>query len=413
MRVFKFGGISIADSTSIKNTVEIIRHYQPEMVVVSAMGKMTNAFESLVEAHVRQLDAKHAKYQAIRQFHLRAAQELFGENKAAVSEVESLLNELKSKLDKSAFVNYQKTYDQIVPYGELLSSTILSLYLAGIGIENQWLDARKWLITDNHYQEARVDDERSGKLLEEMADRSKLNLTQGFIGGCDEGFSTTLGREGSDYTAALIASYLKADSVTVWKDVPGLLNADPNIFEDTVMLSHISYNEAVELAFYGAKVIHPKTIKPLQNANIPLYVRSFNNMKAAGTVIDNETTWDEEITSFILKKNQILLSLRTKDFSFMAEDHLHYLYGQFSSHGLKANLMQNSAITLSVCFDENLDALGTLLGKLARHYEIRYNKGLDLLTLRHYNDVAIRKATAGRNILLDQRSRVTAQIVMR
>jgi len=413
MRVFKFGGISIASPGAIKNTAGVIRLYQPEVVVVSAMGKMTNAFESLVEAHVRKMNDKEEKYRVIRTFHLDVAQDLFQNNTEAIARITKLLDELKDKLDKPAFVNYQKAYDQIVPFGELLSSTILSLFLAGNNIPNQWLDARKWLRTDSHYREANVDDDQSEKLLRQFIKSGALNLTQGFIGGCDEGFSTTLGREGSDYTAALIASYLNAESVTVWKDVPGLLNADPNFIEDTVMLSHISYHEAVELAFYGAKVIHPKTIKPLQNSNIPLYVRSFNNMKAAGTVIDNETTWDEEITSFILKKNQVLLTLRTKDFSFMAEKHLHYLYGQFSSHGLKVNLMQNSAITLSVCFDEDHETLGTLLGKLAGDYEIRYNKGLDLITLRHYNEVAVRKVTTGRQVLLDQRSRITAQVVMR
>lgn len=413
MKVYKFGGISLATPNDVKNVAHILRQMPANVVVVSAMEKMTNAFESLVEAHVRLLEEKSFWLKQITDFHLDMAAALFEPDASGMKQVKALLEELQNKLANPAFVNYRKTYDQIVPYGELLSSAILSHFLLQEGIGNVLLDARKWLSTDNNYGTAKVDMEASRQLLAGMVDYHQLNITQGFIGGGTEGFSTTLGREGSDYTAAVVASLLGAAEVTIWKDVPGLLNADPHHFDDTVLLSHISYHEAVELAFYGAKVIHPKTIKPLQNANIPLYVKSFKNPKAAGSIIDQETSWDEFITSFILKKNQMLLTLRTKDFSFMAEDHLHYLYGQFSRYGLKANLMQNSAITLSVCFDEDHDALGTLLGQLSKDYEIRYNKGLDLITLRHYSDAAIQKAIAGRNVLLDQRSRLTAQVVMK
>jgi|AntRauTorcE11898_2_1112593.scaffolds.fasta_scaffold00065_8 aspartate kinase len=413
MKVYKFGGISVASATAIKHVATIIRNYPAEGIVVSAMGEMTNAFEELVEAYMRNLPGMHDKLEAITLAHRDVALSLFEENTEALDEVLSLLDQLRRHLEKPPFINYRKTYDQIVPYGELLSSTILSHYLRQVGLENTLLDARSWMQTDHHYGEANVKEQLTKKRLKEQVPDKGMFVTQGFIGGSDEGFTTTLGREGSDYSAALLAAYLGAASVTIWKDVPGLLNADPDYFESPVMLSHISYREAVELAFYGAKVIHPKTIKPLQNRDIPLFVRSFRNMEAPGSVIDNETNWDEYITSFILKKKQMLLTLRTKDFSFMAEDHLHYLYGLFSDYGMKANLMQHSAITLSVCFDEDHEALGALLDIVAKNYEIHYNKNLELITLRHYNEAAIRKVSEGRKVLMEQRSRLTAQVVLK
>lgn len=413
MKVYKFGGISLATPEAVKHVAKIIRDYPAEIVVVSAMGKMTNAFEALVEAHMRNLSEKQAHLNYILEFHQSMSEKLFPENEEARGEVSSLMGKLEEQISKPGFVNYRKTYDQIVPYGELLSSLMVSRFFSQEGIENNLLDARKWLHTDDKYAEANVDAKKSHQTLTGMLSDKMLNITQGFIGGNSDGFSTTLGREGSDYTAALIAQLTGASSVTIWKDVPGLLNADPNHFDAPVLLQHISYNEAVELAFYGAKVIHPKTIKPLQNQRIPLFVRPFNNPEAAGSVIDNQTTWDEEITSFILKKHQMLLTLRTKDFSFMAEDHLHDIYGQFNHFGLKANLMQHSAITLSVCIDQDHETLGSLLGALAIDYDIRYNKNLDLITLRHYNEAAIRKVTKKREIMLEQRSRVTAQVVLK
>lgn len=414
MKVYKFGGISLATLEAVKHVAKVIRDYPAEIVVVSAMGKMTNAFEALVEAHMRNLPEKQENLNHILEFHQNMSEKLFlDNNKEARGEVNAMLEELKKKLEKPGFVNYRKTYDQIVPYGELLSSLMVSHFLRQEGIENKLLDARKWLHTDDRYAEANVDSKKSQQTLAGMLSDKMLNITQGFIGGNSEGFSTTLGREGSDYTAALIAQLTGAASVTIWKDVPGLLNADPNHFNAPVLLQHISYKEAVELAFYGAKVIHPKTIKPLQNQRIPLYVKPFKNPEAAGSVIDNQTTWDEEITSFILKKHQMLLTLRTKDFSFMAEDHLHDIYGQFKYFGLKANLMQHSAITLSVCIDQDNETLGSLLGALAIDFDIRYNKNLDLVTLRHHNEAAIRKVTKDRVIMLEQRSRVTAQVVLK
>jgi len=413
MKVYKFGGISLATPEAVRHVAKIIKDYPSKILVVSAMGKMTNAFETLVEAHMRHLPEKQARLDYILDFHQNMAEDLFPDNEEARNEVSSLLEKLQDKLNKPGFVNYRKTYDQIVPFGELLSSVMVSHYFRQEGIDNNLLDARKWLHTDDKYGEANVDARKSQQTLTGMLSDDVLNITQGFIGGNSEGFATTLGREGSDYTAALIAQLTGGSGVTIWKDVPGLLNADPNHFESPVLLQHISYHEAVELAFYGAKVIHPKTIKPLQNHRIPLFVKSFKNPEAAGSVIDNQTTWDEEITSFILKKDQILLTFRTKDFSFMAEDHLHEIYGQFNYFGLKANLMQHSAITLSVCIDQDLETLGALLGALAVNYDIRYNKNLELITLRHYNEAAIRKITKDREVLLEQRSRVTAQVVLK
>ncbi|MFW5975118.1 MAG: aspartate kinase [Bacteroidota bacterium] len=413
MEVYKFGGVSLASPEAVKNVAKIMKDYPAKVLVVSAMGKMTNAFEFLVESYMRHLPEKQARLDHILDFHQNMVENLFQDNNEAREEVHSLLEELTEKLSRPGFVNYRKTYDQIVPFGELLSSLIVSHYFRQEGIKNNLLDARKWLHTDDKYGEANVDLRKSQLKLTGMLSDVVLNITQGFIGGNSEGFATTLGREGSDFTAALIAQFTGASSVTIWKDVPGLLNADPQYFHAPVLLQHISYHEAVELAFYGAKVIHPKTIKPLQNHNIPLLVKSFKDPEAAGSVIDCQTTWDGEITSFILKKHQTLLTFRTKDFSFMAEEHLYEIYGQFKYFGLKANLMQHSAITLSVCVDHNIETLGALLGALAMSYDIKYNLNLDLITLRHYNEAALRKVTKNREIMLEQRSRITAQVVLK
>jgi len=412
MRVYKFGGASLKSPESIRNVKSILHKYPADVVVVSAMGKMTNAFEDLVESYFHHRPDIQQKLNTIQDYHWNIAGELFRDNQQAKEAVKKLFSALSHRLQKIPFVNYDKTYDQIVPYGEKLCSTILFHYLKQEGIGCKWLDATKLIRTDDKFREANVDDELTRTVIDKEFQAEELKLTQGFIGGHKEGYMTTLGREGSDYTAALLAALAGADSVTIWKDVPGLLNADPRFFEETEVLEHISYHEAVELAFYGAKVIHPKTIKPLQNHHIPLYVRSFLEPDKPGSLIDNVTEWDDSITSFIIKRDQVLLTLKTMDFSFMAEDHLHHLYGIFNKLGIKLNLMQNSAITLSVCFDKEDEKLGSLLREVEKTHHFKYNEGVELVTLRHYNPEAIRRVTQNRKVLLDQRSRLTAQLVL-
>lgn len=412
MRVFKFGGASVRSVKEIKNVVSIIAKHHVEIVVVSAMGKMTNAFEELVEAYVKSEDAWKERYQYIADYHLDIVKDLFVEGHRGRNAIEDILFTLKDILNRNSSAQYPEVYDQIVPFGEILSTTILYHQLQEEEIDYQWLDAREWLRTDQVFGEANVDFQATAEKLKSMLKPDSYYITQGFIGGYDAGFSTTLGREGSDYTAAIMAYLVNAESVTIWKDVPGLLNADPSEFADTVKLPNISYKEAVELAFFGAKVIHPKTIKPLQNKAIPLYVRSFVDINDPGTIIDKETSWDKDVTSYILKKNQVLLTLRTCDFSFMAEHHIHHLYGIFDQNRIKINIMQQSAITLSVCMDADEEKLDALLKMLSNDYEVKYNKGLELITLRHYTEEAIRNVSNGRKVLLEQRSRATAQVVM-
>lgn len=413
MKVYKFGGASVKSVESVKNVVSILKKYPADVVVVSAMGKMTNALERLVDSYFYHHTDIDEKLNHILDYHRAISHHLFPENPEALKALASVFEELTERLQKVPFVNYDKTYDQIVPFGEKLSSIILANYLRQEGIHSVWLDASRLVRTDERYREARVDEQITKNNLQNAMQNQGIKLTQGFIGGCRDGFMTTLGREGSDYTSALIAALTGAEDVTIWKDVPGLLNADPRYFEETTVLPRISYHEAVELAFYGAKVIHPKTIKPLQNYQIPLFVRSFAEPEKPGSRIDNITEWDSNITSYILKKNQVLLTLKTMDFSFMAEDHLHHLYGVFNSLGIKLNLMQNSAITLSVCFDKEDAKLESLLRAVEKTHHYRYNENVDLITLRHYTDDAIRKVTQNRRVLIDQRSRITAQLVLR
>jgi len=413
MRVYKFGGASVKSSASVRNVKSILQKYPADIVVVSAMGKMTNAFEELVESYFHHRPDLQQKLNTIKNYHWNIANELFEHNAEAKESVNKLFFDLSERLQKIPFVNYDKTYDQVVPYGEKLSSTILYYYLKQEGMQCSWLDATEIISTDDSFRGAKVHDELTRKNLKSAFEGDYLKLTQGFIGGSRAGFMTTLGREGSDYSAALIAALTGAENVTIWKDVPGLLNADPRYFDKAEVLPHISYHEAVELAFYGAKVIHPKTIKPLQNHHIPLYVRSFREPDKPGSLIDSVTEWDDNITSFILKQNQVLLTLRTMDFSFMAVDHLHHLYGVFNKIGIKLNLMQNSAITLSVCFDKEDEKLASLLRAVENTHHCKYNEGVDLVTLRHYNPKAIQRITSNRKVLLDQRSRMTAQLVLR
>lgn len=419
MIVMKFGGASVNNAGSVKNAVEIINNYQDQslLVVVSAMGKTTNAFEQLLNACLFEQVRISEIYEQIRSYHLQIIGDLFRPGHQVYSSVEKLFLDINTRIESKLSDNYDFEYDQLISYGELISATILNSYLNECGIKSYLFDARELINTDDHYREARVNWEISEKNITKKLsylteETGQTAVTQGFIAS-DGKYMTTLGREGSDYTAAIFAYALSASEVIIWKDVPGLLNADPKYFPEAEKLEEISYGEAIELAYYGATIIHPKTIKPLQNRNIPLRVKSFINPDEVGSNISKSEHSADTIPSYIFKKEQVLLSISPKDFSFIAEDNLHHIFGVFSRLHIKLNLMQNSAISFSVCFDKDRNKLSLLLDALKDVYQLKYNENLDLITIRHYNQQTINKLVNNRQILLEQRSRVTIQLVVK
>jgi len=420
MRVFKFGGASVKDPNAVRNVKRVLDLFPEEelVVVISAMGKTTNALESLIAAHIEQTDQKQAVLNDIRSFHHEILSDLFSSSDHAIhSETENCLNEIEKILNEEPMDHYDFIYDQVVSFGEILSTKIVSAYLLDQGVDNVWLDARKLVCTDNTYREAKVNwngtQERIRSATSQSEGKRKIHLTQGFIGHTSEGLTTTLGREGSDFTAGIFAYCLDAEDVTIWKDVPGMLNADPKWFEETEKLDEISYREAIELAYYGASVIHPKTIKPLQNKQIPLLVKSFLDPESEGTVIQASNRSDGLITSYIFKRDQILISISPKDFSFIVEHNLRDIFNAFHEHRVKINLMQNSAISFSACAGGDQVRIDALIDDLSADFAVKYNSGVELLTIRHYDQETIDRLTKGKEILVIQRSRQTARVVMK
>jgi aspartate kinase len=423
MKVFKFGGASVKNAEAVENVARIIKMYpkQDLVVVISAMGKMTNALELLIHDYVNGLPEMATHLSDIENYHRKIISDLAIPGGEISRPVEELLAALKRRLEMPPSDNYDYDYDQIVGFGELISTAIVSAYIQAGGLENDWVDARTLIRTDNTYRESRVKWEKTESLisnkwaqLKEKKTKSgrTIMLTQGFIGHTDERNTTTLGREGSDFSAAIFAYALGAESVTIWKDVPGMLNADPKYFSDAVMLKRISYREAIELAYYGATVIHPKTIKPLQNKQIPLFVKSFIHPEEKGTVIESSTFSDSLIPSYIFKVNQILISITPRDFSFIAEDNLSELFTFFAKANVKINLMQNSAINFSVCIDFDQAKLDSILKACYEKYEVLYNKPCELVTIRHYDQETISRLLIGKKVLVEQRSRSTARMVL-
>ena len=408
MKVFKFGGASVKDAAGVRNLAEIVKTQgQNAVVVVSAMGKTTNALENLVRAYVNgSADSVQTQLETIRSYHTDILSELAGD----FTPVYQTFAHLESYLTQSSTGSYDEIYDQIVSLGEVLSTQIVAAYLSQIGLAAQWLDARQLIRTDTNFREGRVDWEETNRRISQDVTGKSVKVTQGFIGQTPDNRTTTLGREGSDYTAAIFAYCLNAESVTIWKDVPGVLNADPKWFDDTVLLDKITYQDAIELAYYGATVIHPKTIKPLQNKGIPLYVRSFLNHDAPGTIIGN---YERHLLtpSFIFKINQVLISLHPNDFSFIAEDNLSRIFGRFAQAGVKINLMQNTAISFSVVVDHNTDRVPALLAQLKQDFRVSYNDGLELITIRYYDQGTIDRVLVNKKLLLEQKSRYTVQLV--
>lgn len=420
MRVFKFGGASISSKQSIDNVLHIIESYANDnlVVVISAMGKITNALELLMKAHHEdQIEEIKKQYTEIVKYHLNIAQELFGDSDEHKMNTGYLLKQLDNQLKKEPTENYDYDYDQIVSFGELLSTQLISDYFNYKGLQNQLFDARFLIRTEDTYREARVEwDKTSEKVQQQIGDffkksDSKIAITQGFIGATAEHNTTTLGREGSDYTAAIIAYTMDAKDVTIWKDVPGLLNADPKFFPDAVLLDEIPYREAIELAFYGASVIHPKTIKPLQNKQIPLYVKSFINPSHEGSLIQGNLL-QNTIPCYIFKRNQVLLSIIPKDFSFIEEENFSLIFGLFAHFGIRINLMQNSAISFTVCADYKPNQFQALVDELNTEFSVRYNLNMELITIRNYDDETIDRILNQRKVYFEQKSRSTIQMVV-
>ncbi len=414
MRVFKFGGASIKDAEAVKNAAHIIAQYlhQPLIIVVSAMGKTTNALEVLVTNYLNNEPTEDALL-VVKNYHEGIAKELFANaNHPIFTTLHNELVALQWELDDTPTKGYNHTYDQIVSVGELLSSHILCAYLQQQHINATWLDARDIIKTDNTYREAKINWEWTAQCVINLVKPTPQHpcVIQGFIGSDDENFTVTLGREGSDYTASILAYCTNATDVTIWKDVAGVLTADPKYFNDAQLLPQLSYQDAVELTYYGATVIHPKTIKPLQNKNIPLHVRSFINPTHNGTSIGNYT-YDSIAPSIIVKLNQVLLSITPRDFSFIVEENISYLFSVFAQLNIKVHLMQNSALNLSIVTDD-VTELDALLTALNRQYKVLHNKNVQLITIRHYTAESIEKTLQHQPRLLEHKSRNTAQYVI-
>ena len=418
MQVFKFGGASVKDAAGIINLSEIVRKHQNQqlLIVVSAMGKTTNALEKLTRAYVEQSDDMHQVFDEIKAYHYNILEQLFPASDKVFEEVNNTFVEIEWMIEDEPQDEFDFIYDQIVSIGELVSTKIVNAYLNKAGIKSTWLDVRGYIHTDNSYREGIVDWAKTRASIQQDVPKlleKGVVVTPGFLGGTSENFTTTLGREGSDYTASIFAACLQAEAVTIWKDVPGVLNADPKLFTDTVKYDELSYAEAIEMTYYGASVIHPKTIKPLQNAHIPLLVKPFLHPEEAGTII-KETDYIEFNTPVIIvKQNQVLLSVSTKDYSFVSENHLADIFRLFAQSHIKVNTMQTSAMSFTLCFDYDAERFEKLSTALQSDFKVKYNTGLTLITVRHYKPAKLKELTEGKTILLEQISRNTVQMVVR
>jgi len=414
MQVFKFGGASVKDANGVKNVASVLQKvgYKNTLIVVSAMGKTTNALELVIKNYFDNKAELQAALQEVKKYHNEILLDLFEEeNHPVYKKVTTFFDELSSFLKINKSPDYNFVYDQVIGYGELVSTVIISNYLNTIGIKNNWIDVREHIKTDNYYRRANVNWEETQHLIATNFNKSTLNITQGFLGSDPNNFTTTLGREGSDYTAAIYAYCLNAESVTIWKDVPGVLNADPRYFENAQLLNQISYREAIELAFYGASVIHPKTLQPLQGKEIPLYVKSFLNPEAAGTRIGKNITLDPMVPCFIVKKNQVLISLSSLDFSYIVEENISEIFNLLHLYKMKVDVIQNSAISFSVCVDNIYDNLDKLLHHLKAKFKVICHENVSLYTVRHYNQAAINQIEEGKTVLLKQLTQETVQVV--
>lgn len=422
VKVFKFGGASVHSAEGVRNVAGILERFRGEsvMTVVSAMGKTTNALELILQDYIRK-DAVSMveKFYLLKDFHTDILHELFEDKEhPAFNELAALFEQLRNSLQSPPAAGYDETYDQVVSFGELFSAVIVHHYLAARGLPVKLFDARQLIITDSTFRDARVDWARTQVRIQKQLftwfqdEKGRMGLTQGFIGSEPSGKTTTLGREGSDFSAAIIAYALRTQEVTIWKDVPGVLNADPKWFDHPQKLDTLSYLEAIELAYYGASVIHPKTIKPLENANIRLVVRSFLNPDAPGTIVGNLREWSVPFPIYIRKPDQVLISISPRDFSFIVEENLSQIFDILSKHRVKANVMQNSAVSFSVCADDDPVRIEPLLRELKHLYTVRFNDGLTLYTIRHYDQQAIDRIVGEKQVLLEQKTRSTVHLIV-
>ncbi len=418
MKVFKFGGASVRDAAGIKNVATILQRYKDEqlVIIVSAMGKNTNALEAVINAHAKQTGHAHELYNEVKESHYAVMHDLFDANDEVFTTINDTFVEGEWVLDEAPNEDYDYMYDQLVCMGELVSTRILSAYFNKAGLNTQWLDARDVVITDNTYREGWVIWEKTRtniqKVVPPMLAAGGFVLTQGFIGSTTENFTTTLGREGSDYSAAIFAHCLDAESMTIWKDVPGVLNADPRLFENVIKLDRLSYKEAIEMTYYGATVIHPKTIKPLQNKSIPLYVKSFINPDGEGTEISSDTE-DTYPPIIVVEKNQALLHISTLDYSFVAEHHMARLFDKLATQRIFVNSMQNTAISFTICVPNVADRIEKFCKEVSDEFKIKKESELELITIRHYNQDTIDNLKKGKIVLFEERIRNTMQMVVR
>lgn len=413
MQVFKFGGASVKDADGVKNLVNVLKTvgYKDTLVVVSAMGKTTNALEKVIHYYFHEKLELQSGIQDILKFHNSILLDLFEEHDPIFRKVTNLFKELSYFFERNKSPNYNFVYDQVVGYGELVSTTIINAYLQKNGIDSTWLDVRDLIKTDNFYRYAKVDWEATQENILKSVSKNKLAVTQGFLGSDANNFTTTLGREGSDYTAAIFAYCLNANAVTIWKDVPGVLNADPRHFENAQLLHQISYTEAIELAFYGASVIHPKTLQPLQRKEIPLYVKSFIKPKENGTRVGKGITLQPELPCYIVKKDQILISLSSLDFSYIVEDNISNIFKLLHQYKMKVDVIQNSAISFSVCVDDNYKNIEDLLIHLKASFAVTCHKNVALYTISHYTSEAVQMLEQDKTVLLKQLTKKTMQMV--
>lgn len=415
MQIFKFGGASVKDAESVQNIVTVLKKtgYTNTLIVVSAMGKTTNALEKVINSYFENKERLSETIEESNDYHTQIINQLFPKGHTIFKIVETLFEDLTSFLNRNKSPNYDFVYDQVICYGELISTKIISTYLSHSSIENTWVDARELIKTNTNYRDAHVDWTTTQQAIQNNINTNGLSITQGFIASDQNNFTTTLGREGSDYTGAIFAYCLNANNLTIWKDVPGVLNGDPRVFKNTKLLQRISYNEAIEMAFYGATIIHPKTLQPLQRKEIPLYVKSFITPESPGTFIGKGIQLDPMISCFILKKDQILISLSSIDFSFIMEDNISDIFNLLHIYKMKVTMMQNSAISFSVCLENKFNNLEPLLKKLRATYKVRWNEGVTLLTVRHASSNEINVLLHGKTVLLKQENRTVTQYVLK
>ena len=411
MKIFKFGGASVKDADSVKNVLRVlsIQGFERCLIVVSAMGKTTNALERVVEFYFNKSDYQQ-EIAKIKEEHIQIAKGLFDENHHVFSEIKLFFDDIESFLRRNKSPNYNFVYDQVVTCGEMISSKILSVYLSDNEMGNQWLDARDFIKTDTNYREGLVNWEETEKNISQL-DKAKTYVTQGFIGSDENNFTVSLGREGSDYSAAIFAYCLNAKDMTIWKDVPGVMTGDPRKFENVELLSNISYEEAIEMAYYGASVIHPKTLQPLKQKSIPFFVKSFINPEKAGTKIGISTE-NQLLESYILKENQVLMRISTRDFSFIAEDHISFIFRELAKRNIKVSLMQNSAISLALCLEDKFNNVDELEAELEQDFNTEIVKNVSLFTIRNARLENLDKLYEGKNVLLEQITKTTVQMII-